>query len=172
MDPQDFSIAFRIRHPHIDPAEVSRQLEIEPQHAWRAGEPRRREPGEMGSAAYRETYWVGLLHGPQPLAGMLPELLLSESRLGPIGLATPAVRTEPVHPQITLYFTLLKMKRAASFWRTFTDQGGTVECLLQVHTTEGFQLEMSQALMLMLVELKVALSIEVDSAQRAEERAA
>jgi hypothetical protein len=31
MDPQDFSVTFRIRHPSIDPAELSRQLGIEPQ---------------------------------------------------------------------------------------------------------------------------------------------
>ncbi len=167
MDPQDFSVTFRIRHPSIDPAELSRQLGIEPQHAWRAGEPRRLESGEIGSGAYRETFWVGLLQAPSPWSGMLPEL--RHGRAGPL---IAAVKTGPVLPQITLYFTLLKMKRAAAFWRAFTDQGGTVECRLQVNKTDGFQLEMSHALMLMLVELKVALSIEVDGAQRAEERAA
>jgi hypothetical protein len=169
MDPQDFSVTFRIRHPHIDPAELSRQLGIEPEHAWRAGEPRRPEPGEAArSGVYRETYWVGELQGPQPWgAGMLPDH--PPGRIGPI---IAAVKTGPVLPQITLYFTLLKMKRAGAFWRELTEQGGTIECLLQVHKTEGFQLEISQALMLMLVELKVALSIEVDGTSHAEEQAA
>lgn len=166
MDPQDFSVTFRIRHPSIDPAELSRQLGIEPQHAWRAGEPRRLESGEVGSGVYRETFWVGLLQAPLPWSGMLPEL--QHGRAGPL---IAAVKTGPVLPQITLYFTLLKMKRAAAFWRALTDQGGTVECRLQVHNTDGFQLEMSQALMLMLVELRVGLSIEIDGAQRAERAA-
>ncbi len=171
MDPQDFSISFRIRHPSIDPAELSRQLGIEPQHAWRAGEPRRLESGEVGSGVYRETFWVGVLPASLPWSGMLPEML-PELRHGRAGPLIAAVKTGPVLPQITLYFTLLKMKRATAFWRALTDQGGTVECRLQVHNTDGFQLEMSQALMLMLVELRVGLSIEVDSAQQAEERAA
>ena len=64
------------------------------------------------------------------------------------------------------------MKRAAAFWREFIQQGGTIECLLQIHETENFQLEISQALLLMLVELKVALSVEVDGAGRATEQAA
>ena len=165
MDPQDFSVTFRIRHPSIDPAELSRQLGIEPQHAWRAGEPRRLESGEVGSGVYRETFWVGLL--PAPLA-LVRDAARAAAR--PRGPLIAAVKTGPVLPQITLYFTLLKMKRAAAFWRAFTDQGGTVECRLQVHKTDGFQLEMSQALMLMLVELKVALSIEVDGAQRGRTR--
>jgi hypothetical protein len=165
MDPQEFSVTFRIRHPHIDPAELSRQLGVDPQHAWRAGDPRQVEPGEVGSGVYRETYWVGVLEGPQPWAGMLP----TPARLGPLAAA---VKTGAALPQAALYFTLLRMKRAAAFWRAFAEQGGTVECRLQVHETEGFELEISQALLLMLVELKVALSFEVDGAPRAKERAA
>jgi hypothetical protein len=163
MDSQDFSVTFRIRHPSVDPAELSRQLGIEAQHAWRAGEPRKVEAGEVGGGCYRETYWVGDLAGPQPWSGMLPE----PTRLGPLAVITGSVR-----PQSTLYFTLLRMKRAAAFWRELVEQGGTIECLMRIHKTDGFQVDISQALLLMLVELKVALSIEVDGSQRAEERAA
>jgi hypothetical protein len=171
MDPQNFSITFRIRHPHIDPAELSRQLGILPQHAWRAGEPRRREPGEASSSAtHRETYWVGVLNAPAPWAGMLPDVDLSrDNRIGPLAAA---VKTGAAQPQVTLYFTLLKMKRAAAFWRAFVDEGGTIECRLQVHDAESFHLEVSQALLLMIVELKIGLSLEVDGGQRAGERAA
>jgi hypothetical protein len=164
MDSQDFSISFRIRHPSIDPAELTRQLGVEPQHAWRAGEPRRSDGDEIGSGAYRETYWVGELAPPQPWSGMLPE----PQRLGPLAVIT----TSSARPQTTLYFTLLRMKRTVAFWRELVEQGGTIECLLSIHNTDGFQVDMSQALLLMLVELKVALSIEVDGSQRTEERAA
>jgi hypothetical protein len=165
MDPQGFSVRFRIRHPHIDPAELSRQLGVDPQHAWRAGEPRQREPGEVGSGVYRETFWVGSLSAAQPWAGMVAE----PTRLGPLAVM---INTGPVQPQVSLYFTLLRMKRAAAFWREFMEQGGTIECLLLINAAESFQLEISQALLLMLVELKIALSIEVEGAGRAAEQAA
>jgi hypothetical protein len=157
MDPQDFSIALRIRHPSIDPADVTRRLGVEPQHAWRAGEPRRVKQGEVGSAVHRETYWVGLL--PPRLPGPALE------RLGEH--AQEALRNATTHPQVALYFTLLKMKRATDFWREFAEQGGTVECLLQVHKADRFQLDLSQALLLALVELRITLSIEVEGALRA-----
>jgi hypothetical protein len=157
MNPEDFSIALRIRHPSIDPAEITDRVGIEPQHAWRAGEPRRVERGEGGSALHRETYWVGLL--PPRLPG--PTLgRLSES-------AENAIRNATTHPQSALYFTLLKMKRGGDFWREFAEQGGTVECLLQVHKADRFQLDLSQALLIALVELRITLSIEVDGALRA-----
>jgi len=160
MSPHDFSIALRVRHPSMDPDEITRQLGIAPQHAWRAGEPRAIEDGEVGSAFHRETYWVGLLPS-RPWNPMLPIVPAGMSRI------VAAAKNAATHPQVALYFTLLKMKRAAGFWREFADQGGTVECLLQVHQAERFQLDLSQALLLALVELKITLSIEIDGGLRA-----
>jgi hypothetical protein len=154
MNPDDFSLALRIRHPSIDPAEITRQLGVTPQHAWRAGEPRAIEDDEAGSAFYRETYWVGLLPS-RPLNPALAVVPAGMSRL----VAT--------HPQVALYFTLLKMKRAAGFWREFAQQGGTIECLLQIHRPERFQFDLSQALLVPLVDLKISLSIEVEGELRA-----
>ena len=155
MSPNDFSIALRIRHPSIDPAEVTRKVGIDPQHAWRAGEPRHVDDDDAGSALHRETYWVGLLPppvlGPSPWGQRVDESLSRAAAL----------------PQASLYFTLLNMKRSASFWREFADQGGTVECLLQVHKADRFQLDLSQALLLALVDLRITLSIEVEGALRA-----
>ena len=154
MSPDDFSIALRIRHPSIDPTEITRKLAIEPQHAWRAGEPRHVDD-DSGSSLHRETYWVGLL--PPPLAGPAPWSQRVEENL----------RRSAALPQASLYFTLLNMKRSARFWREFADQGGTVECLIQVHKADRFQLDLSQALLLALVELRITLSIEVEGALRA-----
>jgi hypothetical protein len=155
MSPHDYSIALRIRHPNIDPAEVTRRIGIDPQHAWRAGEPRRVDGDDAGSALHRETYWVGLLPpprllGPSPWGPRIEESLRRDATL-----------------QASLYFTLLKMKRSARFWREFADEGGTVECLLQVHKADRFQLDLSQALLLALVDLRITLSIEVEGALRA-----
>jgi hypothetical protein len=155
MTPNDFSIALRIRHPSIDPQEVTRRLGIDPQHAWRAGEPRPVDDDDAGSALHRETYWVGLL--PPPLNGPSPWSQRVEESL----------RLSAALPQASLYFTLLNMKRSAGFWREFSDQGGTVECLIQVHKAERFRLDLSQALLLALVELRITLSIDVDGALRA-----
>jgi len=159
MHPHDFSVALRIRHPTIDPAELTRRLALQPEHAWRAGEPRHRDDdddGGGGTGVYRESYWTALV---PPAAGFIDPLLV----LGALRRSREAV----IHPQTRLYFMLLKMKRETEFWRAFAEQGGTIDCLVQVHTAECFQLEMSQALLLALVDLKVTLSIEVDGAVRA-----
>jgi hypothetical protein len=159
MAPQDFSIALRVRHPSIDPAEVTEKLGIEPQHAWRAGEPRRVDDDDAGSAVHRETYWVGLLPPPRLMGAALAPWIEPA--------AAERLRAAANVPQASLYFTLLKMKRSAGFWREFAEQGGTVECLLQVHKSDRFQLDLSQALLLALVDLRITLSIEVEGTLRA-----
>lgn len=159
MGPQDFSIALRVRHPSIDPAEVTRRLGIEPQHAWRVGEPRRVDDDDAGSAVHRETYWVGLLPPPRLIGPALPPWIEPAT--------AERLRAAANAPQASLYFTLLKMKRSATFWREFSEQGGTVECQLQVNKTDRFQIDLSQALLLALVDLRITLSIEVDGALRA-----
>ena len=159
MGPQDFSIALRVRHPSIDPAEVTSRLGIEPQHAWRVGEPRRVDDDDAGSAVHRETYWVGLLPPPRLVGPALAPWLEPAT--------AERLRDAANVPQASLYFTLLKMKRSAGFWREFAEQGGTVECLLQVHKADRFQLDLSQALLLALVDLRITLSIEVEGALRA-----
>jgi hypothetical protein len=157
MSLHDFSIALRIRHPSIDPAEVTRRVGVDPQHAWRAGEPRHVDGDDAGSALHRETYWVGLLPPPRAFEPAQWGQSVDES----------VRRAAATLPQASLYFTLLKMKRSARFWREFADQGGTVECLLQVHKADSFQLDLSQALLLALVDLRITLSIEVEGALRA-----
>jgi uncharacterized protein DUF4279 len=158
MRPAQFSVTLRLRHPEIDPAEISRRLGIEPQHTWRAGDPRRLESGEIGEGVYRETYWVGLL----PLAQTIEML---SGRRDPHAVGTPPL--EEAAAQGALFLTLLKMKRSAAFWKVFAEQGGSVHCLLQVHCRDRFQFEMSPALLAICVELKVSLSIDVDTAARA-----
>ena len=165
MSPHEYSIALRIRHPSIDPNEITRHLGFIPQHEWRAGEPREMGADEIGSSTHLETYWLGLL----PTRELAPSL--AHGPLATVALikqALTAFKRSAIHPlQFRLYLTLLKMKRDAAFWREFAEQGGTVECLLQVHETDRFQLDLSPTLLLAFVELKIPLSIEVDGGLRA-----
>ena len=143
MNASDFSVALRIRHPSIDPEELTRQLGFAPQHSWKAGDPRRSASGEIARGVYRETYWVGLL---------------------PI-MPLPPVNDQ--QPQTSIFFALLKMKRAGAFWKRVADEGGTIECLIEIHSGESFALDLSQALLSLLVHLRIALSVEAHSAMRA-----
>lgn len=55
-----FQLSLRIRHPSIDPGEISRRLGIDAEHSFRAGEPR--VSGRTTVApVHAESYWLGTL---------------------------------------------------------------------------------------------------------------
>jgi len=58
--PLPFELSLRIRHPSMDPADLSRELALEAKHSFRAGDPRALQ-GENTSAVHAESYWLGTL---------------------------------------------------------------------------------------------------------------
>jgi hypothetical protein len=56
-----FELSLRIRHPSMDPAELSRELALEAEHSFRAGEPRRSRTETTSASVYGESYWLGTL---------------------------------------------------------------------------------------------------------------
>jgi hypothetical protein len=58
FQPPPFQLSLRIRHPSMDPADISKELRIEPEHSFRAGEPRRSKSGLVPAAVHNESYWL------------------------------------------------------------------------------------------------------------------
>jgi hypothetical protein len=71
--PDPYQLSLRIRHPSIDPAEISSALGITAEHSFRAGEPRRSRSGLAPAALHCESYWLASL---QPSA-FLPDMFAS-----------------------------------------------------------------------------------------------
>jgi len=53
-----FTLTLAIRHPSIDPEEISRLLARVPYQSWLAGAPRRTPTGRAMPSVARESYWV------------------------------------------------------------------------------------------------------------------
>ena len=66
-----FELSLRIRHPSVDPADLSRQIGIEATHSFRAGEPRQSHSGRTTGSVYGESYWLGTLDTTSWLAAQL-----------------------------------------------------------------------------------------------------
>lgn len=63
-----FELSLRIRHPNMDPAVLSRELALEPEHSFRAGAPRVSRSGLAAAAVHPETYWLASLNPSSWLA--------------------------------------------------------------------------------------------------------
>jgi hypothetical protein len=60
-DPRPYSLSLRIRHPSMDPAELTREFKIEAEHSYRAGDPRPVRSGIAPASVHSESYWLGAL---------------------------------------------------------------------------------------------------------------
>src|SRR5690242_6468018 len=65
---EHFQLSVRIRHPSMDPAELSEAFKIRPEHCFRAGEPRSSSSGRVTGALHSESYWLGILKPSAQLA--------------------------------------------------------------------------------------------------------
>ena len=57
MNPFRYKISLRLRHPAMDPDEISAALKMQPHVRWMAGRPRRTPLGQPLEGTYRETCW-------------------------------------------------------------------------------------------------------------------
>ena len=66
-----FQLSLRIRHPSMDPADISKELGIKPEHSFRAGQPRHSKSGVAPAAVHTESYWLAPLN-PASWFGISP----------------------------------------------------------------------------------------------------
>lgn len=57
-----FQLSLRIKHPSLDPADISKEFGIEPEHSFRAGQPRQSKSGLVPAAVHTESYWLAPLN--------------------------------------------------------------------------------------------------------------
>jgi hypothetical protein len=60
--PLPFQLSLRIRHPSIDPQSISKELRIEPEHSFQAGQPRQLRSSVAPATVHIESYWLAALN--------------------------------------------------------------------------------------------------------------
>jgi hypothetical protein len=147
-----FQLSLRIRHPSIDPAAISRALQIEPEHSFRAGDPRESARNTAVTPVHGESYWLATLD---------PAALLLGTALAPdISPQTHAITFSVLDSALTVLITSV-LRRHAEFFRRMESEGGEVRLIVSVSArkTRGFTLtpHLSRA----LSELRIPVDFEL-----------
>jgi hypothetical protein len=137
MSEYEFTISLRLRHPAIDPSRITQTLGIEPQHTWKAGDPRRDPAGGALDGVYRESYWMGRL---------MDEPQLSSARLS---------------VESVLLQTLSHLRRSHDFLEQQHAEGGVAELQISLYAREDFRLELSAQSLALLGRLGLTVALEV-----------
>jgi len=140
-DSEPFQLSLRIRHPSVDPDELSREFSIEAAHCFRAGDPRASRTGI--ASVHPESYWLGALSAANwPVDVTSPgalRLLAAQERLGVVAtrslgwaLSLSTRRIVAESGQVSLLITapageLSGFSLAPAVSRVFSELGITLE---------------------------------------------
>lgn len=147
-----FQLSLRVRHPSIDPESISRELQIEPEHSFRAGQPRDAARSLAVTPVHVESYWLATLD---------PATLLLGTALAPeISPHTHTIAFSVLDSALTILIASV-LRRHADFFRRLQSEGGEVRLIVAVSArkTRGFTLtpHLSRA----LSELRIPVDFEL-----------
>lgn len=157
LEPPPFQLSLRIRHPSIDPADISKELRMEPEHSFRAGQPRHSKSGLAKAAVHSESYWLAPLNPASWLANpSFAETLklattqehidaaIARNLTGALGLF--AIRFSKAHTE------LLQTLRA---------DGGEISLLVTLSTAATNTFSLSPQVSRMFGEIGITLEFEI-----------
>lgn len=167
-----FQFSLHVRHPSIDPGEISRELQLQALESFKAGQPRSSRSGVAATAVHGETYWVAVIdpaHWPGPpsvpgheehaaLASLTPhEAKVLRARFGLDVAAAGGIRD--IGAALALVCESLVVRHGV-FLNQLRTQGGsvTLQVTLSSQAQGGFRL--TPELGLWLVKLGITLEFE------------
>jgi hypothetical protein len=145
-----FQLSLRIRHPSIDPEQVSQQLGIDADHSFRAGEPR--EAGSSVAPVHAESYWLATLD---------PATLLLGTELDPhVGPHAHAIAFGLLD-SVLVVLTSSLLRRHADFFRQLQEEGGEVRLIVALSTRKARGFTLTPHLGKALSDLRIPVDIEL-----------
>jgi hypothetical protein len=152
-DSEPFQLSLRIRHPSLDPDELSREFSIEAAHCFRAGDPR---PSRSGIASvHPESYWLGALNtGNWPVEVTYPgvrRLLAAQERFGVVAMRSLGW---------ALALSTRFFNAHAKTLRRIGAEGGQVSLLITAPPGEVSGFSLAPAVCRVFSELGIALEFE------------
>lgn len=123
-----FQLSLRIRHPSMDPRDISHELHMPSQFSFRAGEARDKRGRTSGVGSHAESYWFAPLD---------PELWESDADVNVQPFSTGTRTLE-----LGLLRSALLLRRHAEFLRRIHAEGGDVSLLVEISplAVTGFSL--------------------------------
>jgi uncharacterized protein DUF4279 len=130
----EFDLSLRVTHPAMDPALITRTLQLQPHTAWQVGSPRRGKDGRQLKGIYEDSYWA------HRLSYELRE--------------TPEKAVDGV---------LNMLQQFKDFFARIFDTGGRTELFLGIYITNSGGLFFGCELLRLAADAKIDLSLDIYS---------
>jgi len=137
MSDYEFTMSLGVRHPDIDPAQITRALGLQPGHVWRKGEERLDQAGGVLGGSHRASYWF---------CEVAPR---------------PKFPGERVGMENELSRVLDMLRRSIGFMQDLQHGGGATELSVTIYARGDFRIELLPEEAALLGRLGVAMTIEI-----------
>jgi hypothetical protein len=164
-------LSLRIRHPSIDPEEISSSLELTPEHCFKAGAPRKAGTGGRTTGRHTQTYWLAPItpeSWPDPIE---PEFLaaIAGKNLGPnapqavegLQAASRNIRSRSVDG--LLLFFLHRLNSRHAFLQRIQSDGGDVSVIMVVERESAADFTLPVSVARLLAQLGISIEFNFDS---------
>jgi hypothetical protein len=145
-----FQLSLRIRHPSIDPASISHELQIEPEHSFRAGDPR--ESRSAVTSVHADSYWLATLDLSALLLGT-PETALAAGH-------THAIAFSALDTVLAILVSSV-LRRHAQFFHRMQSEGGEVRLIVAISARKSRGFTLTPQLSKALSELRIPVDFEL-----------
>jgi hypothetical protein len=146
-----FQLSLRIRHPSIDPASISQELHIEPEHSFRAGDPRESR-SVAATSVHVESYWLATLD--------LSALLLGTPETALVAGHTHAIAFSALDTVLAILVSSV-LRRHAQFFHRMQSEGGEVRLIVAISARKSRGFTLTPQLSKALSELRIPVDFEL-----------
>jgi hypothetical protein len=143
VNEHEFTMSLAIRHPDVDPAQITRELGLQPGHVWSRGEQRTDEAGTAVGGNRRESYWLCEI------------------------AARPKFSGERVQMESELSRVLQMLRKSITFLQNLHHGGGATELLVTVFARGDFRMELLPEEAALLGRIGLSIIVEIKSGQMA-----
>jgi hypothetical protein len=164
-------MSLRIRHPAIDPQEISDALELEPEHCFRAGDPRTAtaEPGRMGQHA--QTYWLASVTTESWVNPIEPQFLAAiaeRTASRNVVFSAETLRAASKDFKISgiegvLMYLLRRLSVRHTFLQRIQNEGGDVSLLIVIERAAAGDFALPLSVSRLLVQLGISIEFKFDA---------
>jgi len=154
-----FELALRIRHPSMDPAAISRELRLEPEHSFKAGDPRTSSSGIAAAAVHGESCWLGTLDPETWTPEQAGFEVTTHSRTTASKERLRAMVMDSLGMALTLA-TSHFFRTHADFFRRLQSEGGDVGLIIELPAASALSFTLTPQVSKMLADLGIAVDFE------------
>jgi len=131
-----YEMVLRVRHPSLDPAVLTNTLRVQPEHCWKAGDPRVSQTGQPLGGQHRDSYWSA----PLPVES--------------VGGAT-------LSREVVLSQQLLSLTRHRDFFKGLQADGAEISLVVEIPAVTGPAITLSAVCLRRAADLNIEIEFQV-----------